>query len=129
MHYQYERTSGCRISDAWTYRGLRTAILENNLIRVVVLIDKGADIYEFTHKPTDTEMLWRSPWGVRDPQKYLSTSGSPYRAGWTFMRAAGRPFFQPEAIPAPTQARSWACTPRSIPCPGTPSSPRILGSE
>ena len=23
MHYQDERTSGCRVSDAWTYRGLK----------------------------------------------------------------------------------------------------------
>jgi hypothetical protein len=96
MHYQQERTNGCRVSDAWTFRGLRTAILENDLIRVVVLIDKGADIYQFTHKPTDTEMLWRSPWGVRDPRTYLPTTGSPtglwldlYEGGWQTVLPAG----------------------------------------
>ena len=99
MHYQNERTSGCRISDAWTYRGLRTAILENDLLRVVVLIDKGADIYQLTHKPTDTEVLWRSPWGVRDPSRFLPTTGSPtslwldvYEGGWqTVLPAGGYP--------------------------------------
>jgi hypothetical protein len=68
MHYQDERTSGCRVSDAWTYRGLKTVILENELVRITVLADKGADISSFVHKPTDTEFLWRTPWGVRDPR-------------------------------------------------------------
>ena len=45
MHYQLERSHGCRVSDAWTYRGLRTVVLENEVLRVVILIDKGADIY------------------------------------------------------------------------------------
>ena len=47
MHYQNERNYGCRVSDSWTYRGLRTAIIENELLRIVILIDKGADIYQF----------------------------------------------------------------------------------
>ena len=35
-------THGCRISDEWTLRGMRTAVLENELIRVTVLLDRGA---------------------------------------------------------------------------------------
>ena len=69
MHYRIERNYGCRISDSWAYRGLKAAVLENELLRVVVLIDKGADVYEFLHKPTDTDFVWRSPWGVRDPSR------------------------------------------------------------
>ncbi|NQW18455.1 MAG: DUF4432 family protein [Chloroflexi bacterium] len=89
MHYQLERTSGCRVSDSWTYRGLKTVILENELVRVMVLADKGADVYSFVHKASDTDFLWRSPWGVRDPGKFLSTTGSAesvwldvYEGGW-----------------------------------------------
>ena len=78
MHYQDERNHGCRVSDAWSYRGLKTAVLENELLRIVILIDKGADIYQFVHKPTDVDFLWRSPWGVRDPSKFLPTTGSPH---------------------------------------------------
>ena len=44
MHYQLERNYGCRVSDSWTYRGLRAAVLENELLRIVILLDKGADI-------------------------------------------------------------------------------------
>ena len=76
MHYRIERNYGCRISDSWTYRGHKTAIIENEILRVVVLIDKGADIYEFLHKPSDTDFVWRSPWGVRDPKQFVPTTGS-----------------------------------------------------
>ena len=99
MHYQQERTYGCRISDAWTYRGLKTAIVENEILRVVVLVDKGADIYQLVHKPTDVDFLWRSPWGVRDPTRFLPTSGWPagvwldvYEGGWqTVLPGGGYP--------------------------------------
>ena len=53
MHYQDERTTGCRVSDAWTYRGLKTVVLENELVRITVLADKGADIQSFVHKQID----------------------------------------------------------------------------
>lgn len=99
MHYQHERTYGCRISDSWTYRGLKTAVLENEHLRVVVLIDKGADIYQFVHKASDIDFMWRSPWGVRDPSKFMSTSGWPsgvwldvYEGGWqTVLPGGGYP--------------------------------------
>lgn len=98
MHYQHERTFGCRISDAWTFRGLKTVILENERVRVTVLADKGADIYEFIHKPTDTDFMWRTPWGVRDPRRFLPTSGWPegiwhdvYEGGWQTLAPTGGP--------------------------------------
>jgi hypothetical protein len=89
MHYQQERTSGCRISDSWAYRGLKTVVLENELVRVTVLADKGADIQSFVHKPTDTEFMWRTPWGVRNPSLMTPPTGHPgsvwldlYEGGW-----------------------------------------------
>lgn len=89
MHYQDERTSGCRISDAWTYRGHKAVVLENELIRVIALADKGADVYSFVHKPSDTDFMWRTPWGVRDPSKFVPTTGTAgslwldqYEGGW-----------------------------------------------
>ena len=45
MHYQNERNYGCRVSDDWEFRGNKVAIIENEKIRVVVLVDKGTDIY------------------------------------------------------------------------------------
>ena len=60
-------THGCRVSDEWTYRGVRAAVLENELLRVLVLLDKGAEIVDFRHKPLDLDPLVRMPGGVRNP--------------------------------------------------------------
>jgi len=65
MTYTHERNFGCRVNDELTYRGLRMMVIENELIRVSLLLDKGTDIFEFVHKPTDTDFMWRSPLGVR----------------------------------------------------------------
>ncbi len=59
---------GCRLSDEYTWRGLRLLIMENELLRVSVLLDKGADIVELRYKPADVDFLWHSPnplvWGT-----------------------------------------------------------------
>lgn len=88
IFYTHERNFGCRISE-YVYRGLRTVSLENELLRVTVLADKGTDIFEFLYKPLDVDYMWRSPWGVRDPNKFVATShtgGSAfldfYEGGW-----------------------------------------------
>lgn len=96
MLYQQERNYGCRVSDAWTFRGLRTAILENEVLRVVLLLDKGADVYQLVHKPTDVDFMWRSPWGVRPRPHYAPTTGDgtgqwldTYEGGWQTTVPAG----------------------------------------
>ena len=45
-----------------------TAIyLENDLIRITVLPEKGADIYAFVHKPSGLDVLWKNPVGLWPP--------------------------------------------------------------
>lgn len=41
--------------------------LENGRVRVAVLPHKGADIYAFTHVPSGTEFLMRTPAGLQPP--------------------------------------------------------------
>ena len=55
---------GARIKEYITH-GYRTLALENEVIRVEFLLDKGADITSFLHKPTDTEFMWHRPGGLR----------------------------------------------------------------
>ena len=87
-NYTNERNFGCRVTE-YLYRGLRTVTLENELIRVTLLADKGSDIIEFLHKPTDTDFMWRSPHGVRNPATFVPTVARPegafldyYPGGW-----------------------------------------------
>ena len=70
--YTRERNYACRINEC-VFRGLRCVILENQVIRISVAADKGADIYEFLHKPTDTEFLLRTPLGLRAQPPVLPT--------------------------------------------------------
>jgi hypothetical protein len=73
--YTYGRKNGCRISLDYTYRGMRVAFLENELIRVGILLDKGADVFEFYYKPMDIDFMWQSPIEMRKP--FVATSALP----------------------------------------------------
>ena len=71
------RNHGCRFRD-FVWEDHRSITLENESLRVLVVADKGADILEFLHKPTDTECLWQSPSGLRPARFHPS---SPLEAG------------------------------------------------
>jgi hypothetical protein len=85
--FTHGRKTGCRITLDYTYRGLRVAFLENDALRVGVLVDKGADVFELTYKPRDLDFLWHSPIALRKP--FVATSALPegafhdyYYGGW-----------------------------------------------
>ena len=93
------RHYGCRIIDELQYKGMRTIILENEILRVGILLDKGADIFQFLYKPTDTDFLWRSPNGLINPQRAspsISSSAGKfldnYHGGWQEIFPGGGPF-------------------------------------
>lgn len=88
-NYRQERSEGVRVSDAWTFRGLKTVILENKNIRLEILADKGADISSFVHKSSDTEFMFKTPWGIRNPKNNVPSTGDGasiwldyYEGGW-----------------------------------------------
>lgn len=86
------RNHGCRISDEWTLRGTRIVVLENSLLRVTVLVDRGGQIVEFRYKPLDLDLLHFNPNGW-----LASQAGFPgdYVTGWQ------------EVLPNGGQAASW----------------------
>jgi len=63
----------------WHYRGLRALVLENSLLRVVVLPEAGAKIWQITYKPIDADLLWNNP---RIPPARLG-SNSRYDDVWS----------------------------------------------
>jgi hypothetical protein len=91
------RNHGCRISDDWTFKGMRTLILENELLRVTVLVDRGSDIIEFRYKPLDLDFLLFAPGGVRSPARETPSAytSSPYldyfSGGWNEILPSGGP--------------------------------------
>jgi len=89
---------GTRVSDNTTYQGLRALVMENELIRITVLLDKGTDIVEFLHKPTDTDLMWKSPINWKSNANFLQTTQSPitgfmdyYGGGWQECFPSGGP--------------------------------------
>jgi hypothetical protein len=88
MRYRPQRNWGARVSE-YQYKGMRVVFLENELLRVGVLADKGTDVFEFSYKPKDMDFVWLAAGGVRNPTSYLSTSPDPlatfmdyYPGGW-----------------------------------------------
>ncbi|GGO61684.1 DUF4432 family protein [Nonomuraea cavernae] len=69
--------------------GLRAVVLENERLRVTVVPGKGGDVVEFLHKPSDTDFVWLSPQGLRDPAGHLQGASDDvaqfvdhYEGGW-----------------------------------------------
>jgi hypothetical protein len=64
----HERNYGCRVTTNITYHSMNTVVIENELIRISILLDKGSDIFELLYKPKDVDFMWRSPIGIRNPE-------------------------------------------------------------
>ncbi|MFG3441496.1 DUF4432 family protein [Nonomuraea sp. NPDC047897] len=69
--------------------GLRAVVLENERLRVTVVPGKGGDVVEFLDKRSDTDFVWLSPQGLRDPAGHLRGAGDDvalftddYEGGW-----------------------------------------------
>ncbi len=86
--YRQQRNWGARIHE-YELKGMRTVFLENEQLRVGILADKGADLFEFNYKPRDMDFAWLTAKGIQNPTSYLSTSPDPvatfidyYLGGW-----------------------------------------------
>ncbi|MCL5069720.1 MAG: aldose 1-epimerase [Actinobacteria bacterium] len=85
--YTHERNFGCRLNE-FIYKGLKILILENERIRVSIIVDRGTDIFEFLYKPKDIDFMWRSFRGIRSlnflPGNYLNEGNFSefYYGGW-----------------------------------------------
>jgi hypothetical protein len=73
---------GCRVNDRVTWHNLRALILQNELLQIVLLVDKGSEIIQFLYKPADVDFHWRAPNQLQPPDRFV-------RAG----SAAATPFF------------------------------------
>jgi hypothetical protein len=60
----HQRNYGCRIRE-YLYKDLKILVMENELLRITILADKGTDTIEFLYKPLDLDVLWHSFNGVR----------------------------------------------------------------
>lgn len=97
-HYPYLRNIGCRLIVDQSWCGYHAVTLQNRHVRITVLPEKGGDIIEWLHKPTDTDVLFLSPNGLRRSQFSEPSIGGPpgtfmdrYPGGWQEILPAGGP--------------------------------------
>lgn len=90
---------GARISADTTYHNMRSLVIENEQLRVTILLDKGTDIVELLHKPTDTDFMWKSPIGWKSNLNFLQTTQNQisnfmdfFGGGWQECFPSGGPY-------------------------------------
>lgn len=77
-----DRNYGCRIRSDLTYKGYAAVVMENRVFRLQVLPGKGTDIIELLHKPTDVDLSWYTPLGLRRAEPLFTDYQSQYEGGW-----------------------------------------------
>jgi hypothetical protein len=85
-----------RVDDDYTYKGYRLVIIENEFLKIVILPEKGADIYQFIDKRNGIDFLWKTPMGLRSgvkpvPAGYGNESqfSNSYEGGWQTVFPSG----------------------------------------
>jgi hypothetical protein len=81
------RNWGARVREI-QIQGLRAVVLENELVRVTILADKGTDVVEFLAKRRDLDFVWWTSDGLRGaPADFFDG----YEGGWQEVLPNGGP--------------------------------------
>jgi galactose mutarotase-like enzyme len=102
------RHFGARLAKYVNDVGYRCMVLENELLRIEILVDKGATIRSLLHKPTDTEFMWHAPRALRPASVTLGGSFfEGYEGGWQeVLPNGGPPSVHPSGAPLPFHGES-----------------------
>lgn len=78
---------------------MRALVIENEQLRITALLDKGTDIVEYLHKPSDTDFMWKSPIGWKSNAHFLQTTQNHisnfmdfFGGGWQECFPSGGPY-------------------------------------
>ncbi|MCY4062497.1 MAG: aldose 1-epimerase [Chloroflexi bacterium] len=79
----------CKAREVVLGRTLRALNIENDILSVTILLDKGADIYRLIYKPKNTDVMWKSPWGLKEAARGFDSAVDSmtawleaYAGGW-----------------------------------------------
>jgi len=78
--HRRQRNWGARMRE-FEWLGLPAVVLENELLRVGVLVGKGSDVFELLYKPRDVDLVWLTERGFR-PTALAGTFVDGYGGGW-----------------------------------------------
>jgi len=80
------------LCDGPALHGLRTVVIENSLLRIVVLPEAGAKIWQITYKPLHAELLWNSPTVAPAGQALNACYDDVWSGGWDELFPTDEPF-------------------------------------
>ncbi|MCY3796668.1 MAG: aldose 1-epimerase [Chloroflexi bacterium] len=79
----------CQAKEVVLGRTMRALEIENDLLSCTLLLDKGADIYCLRYKPRASDVLWKSPWGLKEAARGFDSAVDSqtawleaYAGGW-----------------------------------------------
>lgn len=73
------------ITEKASYKGFETLYIDNGLLRIGILIEKGADIIEFIYKPKNIDFMWHPSQNCMDYLKSTQIDNEfmrSYIGGW-----------------------------------------------
>jgi len=62
--------------------GWRAIAVGDDVLRAVVLPERGAELHSLVHVPTETELLFQAPWGLHAPSVERTSFLDRYAGGW-----------------------------------------------
>lgn len=79
-----------KIDDAWSYHGLKVIRLENEILALDVLPERGGNIFRLIDKPRDLDLLWKSPRVVPHLAALHADFDDHWAGGWDDAFPGGR---------------------------------------
>jgi galactose mutarotase-like enzyme len=70
------------VTEAGCVAGWRAITVGDDLLRAVVLPERGAELHSLVHVPTETELLFQAPWGLHPPSPERTSFLDRYAGGW-----------------------------------------------
>lgn len=69
---RYLMKEQCTINDKWTYNNMKVVFMENEYLKIGVLVDRGSDIFQFLYKPGNTDLLLKLDKDIINPKEVFS---------------------------------------------------------
>ena len=79
----------CSVTEFDHPSGYRMVRLENGIISLTVIPERGAEVHVFEFLPLGIDALWKAPWGLRKFASGAAAAGAGSEAAWMDQYAGG----------------------------------------
>ena len=104
------------MTEAGRVAGWRALAVGDDVLRAIVLPERGAELHSLVHVPTEMELLFQAPWGLHPPSPERTSFLDRYAGGWQelFPSANDETIYGGETIPFHGEVAllPWECEER-----------------